>query len=433
MRPDTFDAVIAGLEQAGFKSWRGGKGGRTFSTEVCHGGDSPRKLSIWPRSDGGFGATCFTAGCKGLELFNRIRHKAGIRPQGPPTASSTARNGAGRPPGTPPRPEKAATGRTGAAVGPSDADRRAYAMRVWEDSKAAAEDFPLPPSNSPARKWLRARNLWWESLGPPPMVRWCARLPSKGWPYGGPPPTSGALVVLLAPPSAWVLAWPDLPAPSAVQCVFVGPDGAPISLGKMTYGVRAGAVGLIGLPAPSIDGLIVCEGLADGLALAARRWETVAFTCTTPSASGPVLEYSKTWDAVTVYADADGPGRRPARQLLGVLKGRGVAAEAVQLRGFKDAAAYAEAGNEPLADLAAARADVLDLAAAHEADGLPRWEALRRAALTIAPPEAADSDGVGQDSEHEAAKPDAPSSPPPNDGPPTQAALGGMSAHHRYH
>ena len=86
--------VIAGLEQAGFKSWRGGKGGRTFSTEVCHGGDSPRKLSIWPRSDGGFGATCFTAGCKGLELFNRIRHKAGIRPQGPPTASSTARNGA---------------------------------------------------------------------------------------------------------------------------------------------------------------------------------------------------------------------------------------------------------------------------------------------------------------------------------------------------
>ena len=64
----------------------------------------------------------------------------------------------------------------------------------------------------------------------------------------------------------------------------------------------------------------------------------------------------------------------------------------------------------------------------HEADGLPRWEALRRAALTIAPPEAADSDGVGQDSEHEAAKPDAPSSPPPNDGPPTQAALGGMSA-----
>ena len=109
MRPDTFDAVIAGLEQAGFKSWRGGKGGRTFSTEVCHGGDSPRKLSIWPRSDGGFGATCFTAGCKGLELFNRIRHKAGIRPQGP-----------------------------------SDADRRAYAMRVWQDSKAAAEEWVKP-------------------------------------------------------------------------------------------------------------------------------------------------------------------------------------------------------------------------------------------------------------------------------------------------
>ena len=71
MRPDTFDAVIAGLEQAGFKSWRGGKGGRTFSTEVCHGGDSPRKLSIWPRSDGGFGATCFTAGLHvpNCELF----------------------------------------------------------------------------------------------------------------------------------------------------------------------------------------------------------------------------------------------------------------------------------------------------------------------------------------------------------------------------
>ena len=299
----------------------------------------------------------------------------------------TGGNGAGRP-RTPRRPEKAATGRRGAVVGPSDADRRAYAVRVWQDSKAAAEDFPLAASSKPARLWLRARNLWWESLGPPPMVRWCARLPAEGWPYGGPPPTSGALVALLAPPAAWVSAWPDLPAPSAVQCVFVGPDGAPISPGKRTFGVSAGAVGLIGPPAPSIDGLIVCEGLADGLALAARRWETVAVTCTTPPTSGPVFEYAAQWPAVTIHSDRDGTGLESALTLEEGLRAAHVKAAAiVQPCGFKDAAAYTEVGNEPLADLAAARADVLDLAAEHEAEGLPRWEALRRAALTIAPAE----------------------------------------------
>ena len=77
-RPDTFEAIEAGVERAGWPIRRNRGGGFDVSTKICHGGDSPFKLGIFPRDDGGFSAKCRTAGCQGRELYDSIRREAQV-------------------------------------------------------------------------------------------------------------------------------------------------------------------------------------------------------------------------------------------------------------------------------------------------------------------------------------------------------------------
>ena len=109
-------------------------------------------------------------------------------------------------------------------------------------------------------------------------------------------------------------------------------------LPKRTLGASGGCCAVAGNPAPNSDGLIVVEGLADGLALAARREQTIMVTCTTPRASGPVLEYAATWASVQLHGDKDGPGQVAAAKLKGALLARGVTVESLIFDGFEDAA-----------------------------------------------------------------------------------------------
>ena len=135
------------------------------------------------------------------------------------------------------------------------------------------------------------------------MVRYLAAFPAPGYPLdGGKPwiPQGPALVTLLAPPSAWIAAWPGIPDVHAVQLIPLDSEGRPrmndgAKIAKRTLGASGGCCAVVGNPAPNSEGLIVVEGLADGLALAARREQTLMVTCTTPPASGPVLEYAATW------------------------------------------------------------------------------------------------------------------------------------------
>ena len=63
--------------------------------------------------------------------------------------------------------------------------------------------------------------------------------------------------------------------------------------------------------------------------------------------------------------------------------------ESLIFDGFKDAAAYAEAGNERLADLSGAYADdVAAMSADLQSEGLPKHEAQRQAALCCIGPDA---------------------------------------------
>ena len=342
------------------------------------------------------------------EMLHPQRDRAALGPR-------TGANGAGRP-RTPPRPAQAAPGRPG----PSHVDKAAV---VWAASAEITHH-----AEHPARLWLAARRLWWGGLPLPAAVRFLKRIPDG---VGVAEHLRGkrAVVHLCAPPSAWVAAWPDLPKPSSVRAVFVQLDGTPVlengGNAKRTFGPSGGAVTLLGAPTPSSysDRLIVCEGLADGLALAAREPDTVLVSGGLPDVEGPVLDYAASWPAVTIHADHDGGvGEGKAWRMYAALKRREVNADVRSFRPAKDAAARAAQG-PPLADLLGwANGEVKALAADYEADAAPRWEALRRAALCIAP--ASEADGA----------PDVdpprrrPSTPPPNDGTARQGGLDGMPA-----
>ena len=114
----------------------------------------------------------------------------------------------------------------------------------------------------------------------PAPVRFLDDLPAKGYPYGN-RPTGPVLIVLLAPSAEWIAAWPAAPLPQALAVHFIDHDGRGIrrlhGTTKVTWGSKAGAFGLIGNPHPETgDTLSVCEGLADGLCIAARQMGSVS-------------------------------------------------------------------------------------------------------------------------------------------------------------
>ena len=260
------------------------------------------------------------------------------------------------------RPAPAAGSATGSAAAPgrgepADERRRAYAARAW------ASAIPVPAEEGhPARRWLwgRGKPLPGAALWPPgePLpggVRWLPEFPADGWPYGGRPPRYGAVAVLLAPPRDWFAARPGLPDPAAVQACFVDPGGAPArawgreSPNKLTLGVAAGAVSLIGL-AEAGGELLVCEGLADALALAARHPSSTVCTALGTAGlapGGPAAEcaHGGGWSSVRIFTDLDWPGRKAGRRLRAELLAEGVPATQAPPfpDGHKDAAAWAEA------------------------------------------------------------------------------------------
>ena len=77
------------------------------------------------------------------------------------------------------------------------------------------------------------------------------------------------------------------------------------------------------------------------------------------------------------------PATRPASSCWSTCAGAVWTPAASCMRDSKDPAEAYAAGVEPLADVLSRRADVREMADGFEAGGLPRWEAVRRAALCI--------------------------------------------------
>ena len=263
-------------------------------------------------------------------------------------------------------------------------DRREYSWKLWGASERVGQD-----SVHPVRRWIARRGLYWHTPVPlPSPVRW---LPAGLFhpQHEG----AGAIVVPFAPPAEWASAWPRLPAPTGVELVHLDSDGAPAldrpaaeeGLSKRSYGIRQGALCVLGDPRPgSAVGLILVEGLADALALASRYPETVAAVGGVSGMQADrLIDWLAMWASVTLYADDDPDGVASARRLRRMLAHRGLVISVYTLAGgHNDPGDYA--ADNPLADvdMDAAREFARDL----EQEGLPRWEAARLAMMTVGPP-----------------------------------------------
>ena len=164
----------------------------------------------------------------------------------------------------------------------------------------------LPISDAPdhpIRKWMRRRNLWRDEMPLPPSLRW---IPFDAPVFRGTHSGIGAIALPLAPVNAWRAAYPDIPSPVAVQLLCIDADGKRTDyqnaqgnrVDKPKFGNARLAVWTVG----DVRGerVSVCEGAADGLALAAREADPVLATLTVPR---PALQWQQAlacFDAVTL-------------------------------------------------------------------------------------------------------------------------------------
>ena len=373
-RRETLAEVIAGLERAGYRPRGHGREYRLAC--FVHGGTNPTTLTIQETPDG-WAAKCWKPCYEGKPLYDAIRAAAGID-----TERDSRRFSAPGRPGDRPAPKNGGSARPGAVLGRNSGDTRRpdtanVARRMWRESAP----IPADPEH-PARRWLAARRLWRPEFPLPAALRW---LPAEQH-YPGPHTGAGSLIALAAPPFAWAAAWPNPPQAQAVQLVAVDLDGNPAldrppdknGLGKRTLGPSAGAVMLLGCPVleDAAASIRVAEGLADGLALAARyEGPAVATLGTSGASSGDLARWLAAWPAgAVIHADADEGGQRAAAALRRAVQDAGGNCRAVlPPEGAKDAGAVA-ADFSPIPDTWADYAATLK--AMHP--DWPRWEIARQ-------------------------------------------------------
>ena len=190
-------------------------------------------------------------------------------------------------------------------VGPAQVEppitRITRTTRLWSGAKS----IPRDPSH-PARRWAARRNLWLECGIWPHAMRW----------------HTGSIVAAFAPVAEWLEI--ETPEPTGVQCLHIDPDGAPRQdrggLAKRSHGTMSGAVCVIGDPLKTSGVVHVTEGLADALAISARKPGAVLATGGTAGfkrLAAPIADL----DAVVIlWPDGDEPGRCAAVELARKLR-----------------------------------------------------------------------------------------------------------------
>ena len=241
----------------------------------------------------------------------------------------------------------------------------------------------------PVRKWMRRRNLWRDELPLPSSLRW---IPADAPVFRKTHSGVGTIALPLAPIDAWRVSYPETPPPSSVQLVCIDADGERADyensqgnrVDKPKFGNARMAVWTIGDVRGS--NVVVCEGAADALALAAREPDPVIATLTTPR---PVLAWRDTlamFDMVTLWPDMDEldkQGRRPGLDaVVALAQARKLAGQSVDVIGVDIGKDAADAAREaPLRSIDTE--ELHGFAQELEAEGMIRFEALRYASTLL--------------------------------------------------
>ena len=295
---------------------------------------------------------------------------------------------------TAPEPSEAAVPPKSSGQMSTKSDQRPLARALWTASE------PIPAlSEHPARRWMANRCLWRPELPLASSVRWISATNPL---FRGLHQGTGSIAVPMAPPFAWEETWAELPEPAAVHLVSIDGDGKPAldrpedhtdrdgnprpGLDKRVYGSTTGTVAIIGNPVlEEANGPVrITEGLADGLALAARFEGPVIAALGTPTRlandSDLVAWLARAPHGVVIHADADDPGQNAARALRRALQDAGAQVRAVlpPERCGKDCADIARNTSfPPLSELWADYADQLETI--HPT--WPRWEIVRHSSI----------------------------------------------------
>ena len=347
------NAILPGLH--GVKPNRSQRGWSFFCPLEHRKKQAP--AAIWVNDEGWISVHCFD--CRRNDELREVLVTPHLRNRPlPPLAPRQS--------ATPPRPQSS----------------NDYPARIWAETAAIPND-----AAHPARGWFANRNLWRPEVEAPAPLRWLPASRTRPGPHTG----AGSLVALLAKPAAWATAWPHLPSPQAVEIIAVDGEGDPAldrpasedGLGKRTLGAKVGAVLILGNPLlANVDAPVrIAEGVADALALAARFAGTAIASMGDAgmTAAGFPRWLAQAGSGVVIHADNDAAGQAAASRLCGAVRIHGGVARAVLPPQGKDAGVVA--GENPFTPLTQRWPGYADTLA--EANGWPRWEAQRQAALLM--------------------------------------------------
>ena len=252
-----------------------------------------------------------------------------------------------------------------------------HGLQLLKRSTAVPDD-----PDHPARRWFRRWSLWPPVLELPPWIRWVQASPA--YPDH---PIAGALIAAAAPLEPWIWLTPSFPTHvlAGVHLVPIGREGQSTldrdphdqqrrRFGAWSYGDLSDAVVVIGKLAIA-GGVVVCEGLASGLALACRRSEPVVVTFGAAGWSSEATAFALGRFAKVMLAPSPARTGREAASILGRrVQVYGGNRRVPHVRGRQRCGSRI-AGPLPLADPRRFKA----MTRIYGALGIPRWEATRRA------------------------------------------------------
>ncbi len=203
-------------------------------------------------------------------------------------------------------------------------------------------------------------------------------------------PIAGALIAGAAPLEPWIWLTPSFPTHvlAGVHLVPIGREGQstldrdPHDQQRRRFGARSyddlsDAVVVIGKLATG-GGVVVCEGLAYGLALACRRSEPVVVTFGAAGWSSEATAFALgRFASVMLAPSGSRTGREAASVLARRLQAHGGDMQVPRVGGLRDFAVVA--GQLPVPDPGRFRA----MTQFHGAMQTPRWEATRRAYVQV--------------------------------------------------